>query len=459
MRIKFNNGGILVRRYVSLVVLLVLLVTPTVSASNASVFIDVLEDAWYLSELDYALEKGFISGTSPNTFSPNSVLTRGQFVTILGRIFGQRIDSYDTVVFDDVAPDAWYAPYISWAYQNGYVSGVDARHFKPNASITFEQMAAVLDNIIETTGVVLPEAPVEYNDSYSASLWAESSMAAMQKYGLIMPDSEGNLNPSQVVTRADGVVSISLLIKAIESSFDVGDRDDPMLKRDIFSQFIVGEPQFYTGFDQSDKSYWLSNIGYMLQNDLSTAQLGIKYETGNKAFASAVSDYRMFGCRISVFYNSENSRLAIERPNSGANYDSLSAALQVHNYLESNVVVTPDMSDLERARAYYDWLIENCEYDHSVVESNNRYHVSHTAYGAFVNKKAVCDGYTSAFNLLLSLDNIKNGVVRSDDPAHVWSEFIVDGVTYHADVTWGDTSGDVDKYFAMKPSVALARFQ
>lgn len=58
----------------------------TVSADNK--FTDVPASAWYLDELNYALANGYISGTGDNTFSPSGNITRGQFVTILGRMLG-----------------------------------------------------------------------------------------------------------------------------------------------------------------------------------------------------------------------------------------------------------------------------------------------------------------------------------------------------------------------------------
>ena len=58
------------------------------AASGVGDFTDVPSGAWYAEDLAYALHNGYISGTSATTFSPEAPVTRGQFVTILGRMAG-----------------------------------------------------------------------------------------------------------------------------------------------------------------------------------------------------------------------------------------------------------------------------------------------------------------------------------------------------------------------------------
>lgn len=449
------------KRFLSamLSVALLVLVIPIASASGgSSSFVDVPQDAWYADALDFAVERGFVKGTSHNTFSPDMKLTRAQFVTMLGRLFATRIDAYDRVSFDDVDPNIWYAEYVSWAYQCGYVSGVTSKLFEPDSYITFEQMGKILDNYIKTSGVVLPESPVEYNDEELISDWAKSSMEVMAQYGLILPDAFGNVNPGVPVTRADCVVSLSFLAQAIET---VNGRipDDPLVARDVFSQFIIDNPQKIASFDINDKQAWLSNLGYMFENGLSSMDLDIRYVAGCKAFASAVSYYNFLGCRISLVYTSDKAELRIKRPDSGEKYRALLKAREVYIMLKRQGVVSADMPQIDRARVYYDWLIDNCEYDFDALGGGDEYLISHTAYGALVNHLAVCDGYTAAYNLLLSLDGIQCGYTRSYEPPHAWSEMTVDNVVYHTDVTWGDTTGRADDYFAMTPAESLARFR
>ena len=43
---------------------------------------------WAESDIAWVLEMGLFNGTSANTFNPNGTMTRGMFVTVLGRYAG-----------------------------------------------------------------------------------------------------------------------------------------------------------------------------------------------------------------------------------------------------------------------------------------------------------------------------------------------------------------------------------
>ena len=68
-------------------------------------------------------------------------MTRGMFVTALGRLAGINPDSYKTDRFTDVKADAYCAAYVNWAAQNGIVEGVTATAFALDTNINREQMA------------------------------------------------------------------------------------------------------------------------------------------------------------------------------------------------------------------------------------------------------------------------------------------------------------------------------
>ena len=96
---------------------------------------------WAADNILFAAGRGLLSGTSNTTFSPNTGMTRGMFVTALGRLAGINPDSYKTDRFTDVKADAYYAAYVNWAAQNGIVEGVTATAFAPDTNINREQMA------------------------------------------------------------------------------------------------------------------------------------------------------------------------------------------------------------------------------------------------------------------------------------------------------------------------------
>ena len=102
------------------VLLLILLIAPAVpvSAEPAPAFQDVKTGDWFYPAVDFVTEKGLFHGTGDNKFSPNTAMTRGMFVTVLGRFEGIDPDSYEYQLktFYDVNPLTWYGPYVCLLY-------------------------------------------------------------------------------------------------------------------------------------------------------------------------------------------------------------------------------------------------------------------------------------------------------------------------------------------------------
>nr|WP_325211754.1 S-layer homology domain-containing protein [uncultured Oscillibacter sp.] len=130
---------------------------------------------------------------------------------------------------------------------------------------------------------------------------------------------------------------------------------------------------------------------------------------------------------------------------------AMEAAAAVHDRLWDEGVLRLDMTDLEKARVYYDWICANCTYDYQAGDDS----LSHIPYNLFANGSAVCDGYTGAYNLLLKLEGIPCSTYIQGD--HIWTVAVLDGTEYHIDATWGDSGSEISyDYFAMTPRQSLA---
>ena len=110
-------------------------------------FTDVNTTDWFYEAVQYAYEKGMMSGTSTTTFSPGGTTTRGMIVTILHRMEGT--PTANGTAFTDVPADQWYSNAVSWASANRIVGGYGNGLFGPGDPITREQMAAIRDILAE----------------------------------------------------------------------------------------------------------------------------------------------------------------------------------------------------------------------------------------------------------------------------------------------------------------------
>lgn len=192
------------------------LVPSAFAAEGASVdkFTDVPADAWYRDELAYALHNGYISGTSETTFAPDALVTRGQFVTILGRMVNADVSQFKTTQFEDVNITSWYGPYVEWARSTGIVNGVSSEQFAPDNKITVEQMSVMVSNCISKLSLSPKATPVVYSDMSSVSTWAVSGVEAMAKYDLLPVDAANNVDPHKQATRSECTVSLVRLAQS-----------------------------------------------------------------------------------------------------------------------------------------------------------------------------------------------------------------------------------------------------
>ena len=99
-------------------------------------------------------------------------------------------------------------------------------------------------------------------------------------------------------------------------------------------------------------------------------------------------------------------------------------------------------SDFEKTVALHDFLTSVCIYINQ--NSNENSENLHTSYGALVDKKASCDGYASAFKILLNRCGIECIIAEGtiDGMPHLWNIVKQNGKYYHIDCTWNDA--DVD---------------
>ena len=102
-------------------------------------------------------------------------------------------------------------------------------------------------------------------------------------------------------------------------------------------------------------------------------------------------------------------------------------------------------TQLEKAIALHDYLAINCEYDYEnyLAGSASIPARSYTAYGVFVDKIAVCQGYALAYKLLCNKAGINCYMVTSDPINHAWNLIEIDGEYYQVDVTWDDPTWDL----------------
>ncbi len=152
-------------------------------AQNVS-FDDVKPTEWYADAVRCVVEKGLMSGTGTDAFSPDGTTTRGMLMTILARYAGA----------DTTGGASWYEKGMAWAQSAGISDGR-----APEAGITREQLVTMLYRYAD-----VPEAGGTldaFADADTVSAYAVDAMRWAATNGIVN-GSHGRLNPQGNATRA-----------------------------------------------------------------------------------------------------------------------------------------------------------------------------------------------------------------------------------------------------------------
>ncbi len=241
-----------------------------ITGASAASFTDVSSSAWYASAVNFVTARGLFQGTSDTKFSPNGVMTRAMFITVLGRyahvdpdtwlagqVTGSGVNmrsgpgtSYGVVTvlsrgatvtlagksgswykvkrgsqtgyvsaqyispryhsFNDVSYGQYYAGYAVWAYEKGVAEGLSDKVFSPNGNVTRQQACTFLDRFATVMGLKVSQkaAAVTFKDSTKISSWAKTSVTAMQRAGVVEGDEKGYFNPGGSATRAQAAAML-----------------------------------------------------------------------------------------------------------------------------------------------------------------------------------------------------------------------------------------------------------
>lgn len=169
-------------------------------------FTDVVAGTWYYGAAAYAYNNGLFAGMTPTTFAPNATMTRAMLVSVLWRLAGAPAPKAPNT-FVDVPDGAWYTDAVTWAAENGVVSGIGGSRFDPSGYVTREQTAEILYNYAHSKGYdVSARADLTaFPDAGSVSGWAEEALSWANAAGLIngtVRDGQTILDPQGSASRA-----------------------------------------------------------------------------------------------------------------------------------------------------------------------------------------------------------------------------------------------------------------
>lgn len=167
---------------------------------ETSPFGDVSTSAYYYEAVKWAQKKGITGGIGNGLFGPNQPCTRAQIVTFLWRAAGSPVVNY-AMNMSDVPEGSYYAEAVRWALSEGITTGTTENTFSPDSECTRAQAVAFLFRYAASEAVTLQELVSGFSDADSVPGYALPAMnwALAEE---IVQGNGSKLMPNDSCTRA-----------------------------------------------------------------------------------------------------------------------------------------------------------------------------------------------------------------------------------------------------------------
>ena len=166
-------------------------------------FADVSAGSWYYDAVIYSVSNGIFKGMSETQFAPDMEITRGMFLTLMGRMYKSDSVKY-AKGYSDVEDGAYYADAVNWAKKKGILSFIEGDMFYPNKPITREELVTVLRGSMAAYGkdTDYMVQMKSFTDAKSISSWAKDSVSWAMAKKVVTGFEDGSFRPQATATRA-----------------------------------------------------------------------------------------------------------------------------------------------------------------------------------------------------------------------------------------------------------------
>ena len=197
------------KKLISSLSLISILMTPIYAHANPN--LNDIYGHWAKKEINQFISSGYVNGYEDGTFRPDNSITRAEFVKLVNKYFG--FNNKENIKFSDINANDWYYNDVCIASKAGYINGYEDKTFKPNKTITREEVSKILVSIKNQQDVNYDKLN-KYPDKNKVSNWAKPYVEGAIEQGYLKGNDLGFLNPTNNITRAESVTILSRVAKA-----------------------------------------------------------------------------------------------------------------------------------------------------------------------------------------------------------------------------------------------------
>ena len=389
-------------------------------------------------------DKNIIGGYPDGTFLPQNYATRAEALKLVMGAAG-----YSMKTIPETGP--WYALFVEIAKNDG---------------IIFDGFIAAIGESItryETADIIVRALKLKYTPDMDAldpfSDTDDKNATILNSMGIFLgepgPDGTKLFSGDRGLKRCELSAVILRTMRYIQASKDLSQQSFTEAKTDFTDVFSDSDVMsaYSALINDDDGVLTITSKGPDAWNNVKENMNKItdSFDYVISLYSGVMKGQNSIKIKASGYSSSLTMQLTLEDTSGKDPVSRSEEAVKKAEEIYARIweSLPNDADEKAIAKAILEYIVLNCKYD---TESRDKGDTSRStdAYACLVEGKAVCSGYTSAFNLLLKKAGITcvgcSGLAYSTSSStgedHIWTLARLDGEWYYMDVTWCDPIPD-----------------
>lgn len=172
-----------------------------------------IENHWAETIIEKSVSRGLLEGFNTGNFKPDQEITRAEFAVMIVNMLGLSNEKSDGE-FTDISYEEWYANAVNTAKKVGIVKGVGNGKFMPDAYVSRQDMATMINRAYEEmVKFEMSKTDKTFVDQSKISTYAKEGVEGCVAEGIIEGYSDQSFKPLENATRAEAIKMVLTLFE------------------------------------------------------------------------------------------------------------------------------------------------------------------------------------------------------------------------------------------------------
>ena len=188
----------------------------------------------FMFAIQYLTTKGIVLGYGDNKLKPDNPVNRAEFLKMLAIALRANVAGFDKPCFKDVLATDWFAPYVCFAKDAGWVAGYGDGKILPGNQISIAEALKIIVTAEQWDTTNVKDLPYPKSWKVVEKAWYMPYVkVAYSKFLLYNYRFAENLDPASLLSRKDVIVILfsGILVDTIKV-----DKYDPKYIQQLFKQ-------------------------------------------------------------------------------------------------------------------------------------------------------------------------------------------------------------------------------